>query len=49
VEIHEGATDVYYVVGGGGTVFVGATLANQRAAAPAKWRQLHRRRKKRSS
>ena len=33
-ELHEGVTDVYYVVGGTGTVYVGGEMRNRRTSRP---------------
>ena len=36
-ELHEGATDVYYVVGGSGTVYVGGEMENRRISRPGEY------------
>ena len=36
-EQHEGVTDVYFVVGGSGTVFVGGELENRRISRPGEY------------
>ena len=37
IEIHEGATDIYYVVGGSGTVVVGGDVDNKRVVRPGEY------------
>lgn len=37
VEIHEGATDIYYIVGGSGTVVVGGDVENRRVVRPGEY------------
>jgi hypothetical protein len=36
-ELHEGVTDVYYVVGGSGTVLVGGDIENRRVSRPGEY------------
>ena len=36
-ELHEGVTDVYYVVGGSGTVYVGGEIENRRVSRPGEY------------
>ena len=36
-ELHEGVTDVYYVVGGSGTVYVGGDIENRRISRPGEF------------
>ena len=36
-EYHEGATDIYYVVAGSGTVFVGGEIENRRISRPGEF------------
>jgi mannose-6-phosphate isomerase-like protein (cupin superfamily) len=36
-ELHEGVTDVYYVVGGSGTVYVGGEIENRRISRPGEY------------
>ena len=37
IEIHEGATDIYYIVGGSGTVIVGGDVDNRRVVRPGEY------------
>src|SRR5262245_28910696 len=37
IEIHEGATDIYYIVGGSGTVVVGGDVENRRVVRPGEY------------
>ncbi|HEX7793713.1 MAG TPA: cupin domain-containing protein [Vicinamibacterales bacterium] len=37
IEIHEGATDIYYIVGGSGTVVVGGDVENRRVTRPGEY------------
>ena len=37
IEIHEGATDIYYIVGGSGTVVVGGDVDNRRTVRPGEY------------
>ena len=37
VEIHEGVTDIYYIVGGSGTVVVGGDVENKRISRPGEY------------
>lgn len=37
IEIHEGVTDVYYIVSGGGTVIVGGEVENKRTVRPGEY------------
>jgi mannose-6-phosphate isomerase-like protein (cupin superfamily) len=37
IEIHEGVTDVYYIVGGSGTVIVGGEVDNRRVSRPGEY------------
>ena len=36
-ELHEGVTDVYYIVGGTGTVYVGGEMENRRTSRPGEF------------
>ena len=36
-ELHEGVTDVYYIVGGTGTVYVGGEIENRRISRPGEY------------
>jgi mannose-6-phosphate isomerase-like protein (cupin superfamily) len=36
-ELHEGVTDIYYVVGGSGTVYVGGEIENRRVSRPGEY------------
>ena len=36
-ELHEGVTDVYYIVGGTGTVYVGGEIENRRTSRPGEY------------
>ena len=36
-ELHEGVTDIYYVVGGTGTVYVGGDIENRRVSRPGEY------------
>ena len=36
-ELHEGVTDVYYIVGGTGTVYVGGEIENRRISRPGEF------------
>jgi mannose-6-phosphate isomerase-like protein (cupin superfamily) len=36
-ELHEGVTDVYYIVGGSGTVYVGGEMENRRVSRPGEF------------
>jgi len=37
IEIHEGASDIYYIVGGSGTVVVGGDVENRRVSRPGEF------------
>ena len=36
-ELHDGVTDIYYVVGGSGTVLVGGEIENRRVSRPGEY------------